>query len=143
MTFLQALYGSQYAEITQRGKDGAKGRFNGNIFLAAFVILLLITIIALAVTISPSLSRSFTSAAERIAGYNSGKTTGKLLAIPVMALCYFIISRTIGSETNYNRIIAEFNQLPAEQRSKANKKVLIPFFIVLAVFFVLAMSSLM
>ena len=29
MTFLEALYGSQYREISERGKDGAKGRFNG------------------------------------------------------------------------------------------------------------------
>jgi len=142
MTFLQALYGSQYAEITKNGKDGAKGRFNGNIFLAAFIVLGLLTIGAILVTISPSLNHSFSQSMERTFGYNNGKSIGKLLAIPVMALCYFIVLYTVGTEANYKKIISEFNLLPEEERAKANKKVLVPFFVVLIVFFVLLMSSL-
>ena len=142
MTFLQALYGSQYAEITKNGKDGAKGRFNGNIFLAAFIVLGILTIGAILITISPSLSHSFSRSMEHTFGYNNGKAAGKLLAIPIMALCYFLVAYTVGTEASYNRLIDEFNLLPAEERAKANKKVLVPFFVVLVVFFVLLMSSL-
>ena len=39
MTFLQALYGSQYQEIAGRGGDTNKARINGNYFLTAFAIL--------------------------------------------------------------------------------------------------------
>lgn len=39
MTFLEALYGSQYQEIHQRGGDGSKARFNGNLLLAVMVLL--------------------------------------------------------------------------------------------------------
>lgn len=47
MTFLQALYGSQYQEIKQRGGDGNKGRINGNVFLSAFIVLIIIVILQL------------------------------------------------------------------------------------------------
>lgn len=143
MTFIQALYGSQYYEISLKGKDGAKGRFNGNIFLSAFVILVVLTITAIAVTFSPGIASNFEKAAGFIANGESGKTTGKLLAIPAMAICYLVIANTIGSVKNYNKIIEEFNLLPAAEKNKANRKVLVPFFTVLAMFFVLLMSSLL
>ncbi len=142
MTFIQALYGSQYFELVQKGRDGSKGRFNSNIFLAAFIFLVLVTVIALTVTISPHLSRRFNSFAEHFAGSNSGKETGMLLAIPVMAICYFFVSKTVGTQKNYFKIIDEFKLLPDDVKSKANKKILAPFFIVLIIFFGLLMSSL-
>lgn len=142
MTFLEALYGSQYYEISQRGKDGAKGRFNGNIFLAVFVMLIILTIIALATTFSQEVDDKLTGKLTDMFGYGNGKAVGRLLAIPVIAILYFIISKTVGSERNYNRLIDNFNQLPEEEKKKANKKVLIPFFVVLIAFFIMMMSSL-
>jgi len=143
MTFIQALYGSQYYEISQKGKDGMKGRLNGNIFLSAFVILTIITVKAISTTFSPSAAEKFERFATFIANGESGKTTGKLLAMPAMAICYLVIANTIGSVKNYNKIIEEFNLLPAAEKNKANRKVLVPFFMVLALFFVLLMSSLL
>jgi len=143
MTFIQALYGSQYYEISQKGRDGAKGRLNGNIFLAAFVLLIIMTIIAIAITFSPAAANSFEHGASFIAHGESGKTTGKLLAIPAIAICYLVIANTVGSVKSYNKIIEEFNLLPTAEKDKANRKVLAPFLIVLALFFVLLMSSLL
>src|SRR5437868_5175469 len=142
MTFIQALYGSQYYELSQKGRDGAKGRFNGNIFLCAFIVLIVLALIAVAITTSSSLADKFNSSLEHAFGGNSGKSIGKLLAIPFMAICYLVVSTTVGSEKNYNRIIEEFKNLPDDQKNRANKKVLVPFFIVLVIFFVLLMSSL-
>lgn len=143
MTFIQALYGSQYYEITQKGGDGAKGRLNGNIFLAAFVILIILTIIALIVTFLPGAANSVEHGAGFIANGQSGKITGKLLAIPAMAICYLVIANTIGRKKMYTKIIEEFNLLPAAEKNKANRKVLVPFLIVLTLFFVLLMSTLL
>ncbi len=141
MSFLQAVYGSQYYEISKKGRDGAKGRFNGNIFLAVFVILIIITTIAVIITLSPGASQSFERMATGISGGSSGKATGQLLTIPLAAICYLIIANTIGSKKNYDRIIERFNNLPDEEKNKANKKVLVPFFMVLILFFVVLMSS--
>ena len=55
MTFLEALYGSQYSEIEKMGKDGNKGRLNGNLFLSAFVIMLLFTAFLILILIVPGL----------------------------------------------------------------------------------------
>lgn len=143
MTFIQALYGSQYYEITQKGRDGAKGRFNGNIFLSAFIILIVLTIIAAVITFSPAAANSFDHGASFIANGASGKATGKLLAIPAMVICYLLIANTIGSAKSYNKIIEDFNLLPAAEKDKANRRVLAPFLIVLALFFMLLISSLL
>ncbi len=140
MTFLEALYGSQYYEITQKGKDGAKGRFNGNIFLSVFVTLILITVISIVITASSMPGNKITLRLQDIFGRDAGKIAGQLLAIPLVAICYFIISKTVGSENNYNRIIERFNQLPYEEKKKANRKVLIPFFILLGIIIVFAFT---
>lgn len=141
MTFIQAVYGSQYYEITLKGKDGNKGRLNGNIFLSAFVVLILLTITGLALALSPHAAGSFENMATRIAGYDKGKAAGKMLAIPVMGLCYLVIANTAGSQKNFTKTVEQFNLLPVEQKNKANKKVLVPFFIVLAIFVVVVMSA--
>ncbi len=141
MTFLQALYGSQYQEITQRGGDGSKGRINGNMFLSAFIVLLIIVLTASFAVISSAASVSFLN--NLLNDYNivSGKLTGKLLAIPLYIAVYFIVSKTIGTKENYNRFIEKFSQLPEDIRKKANAKILIPFFILLALLIVLIIIS--
>ncbi len=142
MTFLQALYGSQYKEIAERGKDGAKGRLNGNLFLSAFIIVILLVIFLLVLKFVPGVNQSLSNRIGRVFGYNSGKTIGKLLAIPLLALIYLAVSRTVGSENNFNRSVKEFYALPEDEQHKANQKLLIPFFAVLGLMLVLALSSL-
>jgi len=141
MTFLQALYGSQYQEITQRGGDGSKGRINGNMFLSAFIVLLIIVLTASFAVISSAASVSFLNNLLNDYSIVSGKLTGKLLAIPLYIAVYFIVSKTIGTKENYNRIIEKFSQLPEDIRKKANAKILIPFFILLALLIVLIIIS--
>lgn len=140
MTFLQALYGSQYQEITQRGGDGNKGRINGNMFLSAFIVLLIIVLTASFAEFS-SVSLSFSNNLLNDYSIVSGKIIGKLLAFPLFLAIYFIVSKTIGTKENYNRIIEKFNQLPEDIRKKANAKILIPFFILLALLIVLIVIS--
>lgn len=141
MTFLQALYGSQYQEIARRGKDGNKGRFNGNIFLAVFVVLIILTVLAALMAFSRQATDWIEGLAEGVAGYNTGKATGELLAIPVVAACYLVIANTVGSPKNFSHIINEFTLLPEEERAKANKKVLVPFFIILGLFIIFIASN--
>lgn len=141
MTFIQAVYGSQYYEITLKGKDGNKGRLNGNLFLSAFVVLIILTVNGLLLLLSPFAAGNVERMAQHLAGNNTGKNTGRLLAIPVMGLCYLVIANTIGSQKNFKKTIEEFNLLPVDQKNKANKKVLLPFFVVLAIFVVVVISA--
>lgn len=142
MTFLQALYGSQYQEIAAQGKDGNKGRFNGNLFLTAFIILFIFVIIAFLAKLTSVFSTVSGNYVQNLTGISSGKSAGRLLAIPLMFIVYIIVSKTIGTQKNFDSIVENFIKLPDEIRSKANSKVLKPFFILLILFVIMLVISL-
>ena len=141
MTYLQALYGSQYQEIKQRGGDANKGRINGNMFLTTFIILLIIDLVAFIVEISSTGSVSFLNNMLNNFNVVSGKLTGKLLAVPLFIVVYIIVSKTVGTIEKYKRITDEFVQLPEDIKKKANAKILIPFFILLTLLILLIIFS--
>ena len=142
MTFLEALYGSQYYEIHQKGKDGNKGRLNGNLFLSALIILFIFAVLMVCISFVPGFNESVTKSVRSIFGYSSGKTIGKLLAIPALAIIYFIILKTVGTETSFRTKVDAFMQYPDEVKKKANAKLLIPFFILGVIVFGLAIAKL-
>lgn len=127
MTLLEAIYGSQYQEISQRGGDGSKGRFNGNLLISVIFLLLLLNVI-LVLMLIPGMNESMTQSMSGMTGSASGKNTGKLLAFPVLFLLVALANFTVGTKKNYTRIIERFNNYPEEVRKKANKKVLTIFF---------------
>lgn len=129
MTFLEALYGSQYYEIHQKGRDGNKGRLNGNLFLSALILLFLIAVLLLCISFVPGFNESMMKNIRSVFGYSSGKNIGKLLAIPVFGIIYFIIVKTVGTATSFKNKVDAFMQYPDELKKKANAKLLIPFFI--------------
>ncbi|HMS32977.1 MAG TPA: hypothetical protein PKC91_02730 [Ignavibacteria bacterium] len=133
MTFLQALYGSQYQEIRQKGGDGNKGRINGNMFLTAFIVLLIFLLTAIFFKTSSLGSTPLINEHNIV----SGKLAGKLLALPLFFIVYTILSKTIGTQKHYEKIIEKFNQLPEEVRKKANLKILVPFLSLLLILIVI------
>ena len=138
MTFLEALYGSQYYEIQQKGKDGNKGRLNANLFLSALIILFIFAIIMICINFVPGFNETLTKNIRSIFGYSSGRSIGKLLTIPLIAIIYFIVSKTVGNKENFKRKVEIFMQYPDEIKKKANAKVLIPFFVFGVIVFGLA-----
>jgi len=142
MTFLEALYGSQYYEIHQRGKDGNKGRLNGNVFLAALLVLFILAVLMVCISFVPGFNESMTKSVRNVFGYSTGKSIGKLLAIPVFGIIYLIIIKTVGSESNFKNKVDAFMQYPDEVKKKANAKLLIPFFILGVIVFGLAFAKL-
>lgn len=142
MTFLEALYGSQYYEIHQRGGDGNKGRLNGNLFLSAFILLLIIATLMLCISFVPGFNESITESIRNVFGSISGRSIGKLLAIPAFAIIYFLVLKTVGSEANFKVKVDGFMQYPDEEKKKANAKILLPFFILLGIVIVLAFTKL-
>ena len=142
MTFLEALYGSQYNEIHKQGKDGNKGRRNANILLAAFIIVFLFAVTLLAIKFLPGFETSLNRSIKNVFGKISGRSAGKLMAIPLMAIIYFIVAFTVGSQKSFTDKVEKFMQYPDEIKKQANKKILLPFFILLALVLILALSSL-
>ena len=142
MTFLEALYGSQYYEIHQKGRDGNKGRLNGNFFLSALILLFILALMMISISFVPGFNESLTKIIRSVFTYSSGKSIGKLLAIPVFGIIYFVIIKTVGSENNFKNKVEAFMQYPDEVKKKANAKLLIPFFILLIIVFGLAFSKL-
>jgi len=142
MSYLQALYGSQYYELSQNGKDGMKGRLNGNLFLSAFVIIALFLFATILFAVAPSLKDSMDNWFHHLAGSSSGKFVGKLVAAVLLFVVYMVVSRTIGSEESYKRIVDEFNQYPESEKKEANKKIFKPFLIALATLLALMLYSL-
>jgi hypothetical protein len=141
MTFLEALYGGQYYELRLKGRDGNKGRLNANLFLSALVILLFFVVIMIAIRLSPAFNESLSKMIKKATGGISGRSAGKILAVPLFALTFFTIQFTVGSKENFNRKVEAFLQYPDELKKKANGKMLTPFFIILILFFTLAMYS--
>lgn len=133
MHFLEALYGSQYYEIQQKGRDGNKGRLNGNVFLTALIILGMIAVLMICIWFVPGFNEQLSGNSSSFLGFTNGKTMGKLLAIPLFAIIYLIISNTVGSQANFTNRVEAFMQLPDEVKKKANAKLLTPFFILLVI----------
>ena len=142
MTFLEALYGSQYYEIHQKGRDGNKGRLNGNLFLSTLIVLFILAVLMVSISFIPGFNESLTKNIRSIFGYSSGRSIGKLLAIPVLGIIYLVITKTVGSESNFKNKVDAFMQYPDEVKKKANAKLLIPFFILGVIVFGLAISKL-
>lgn len=131
MTFLEALYGSQYEEIQQRGGDGSKARFNGNLLLSVMVLLWIIAVLLAAIKGVPCFDEQLTRFIRSIFGYSSGKTIGRLLALPALFLIYWVVQRTTGSEQQFKLKVDAFSAYPEATRKQGNRKILIPFFVLL------------
>ncbi len=135
MTYMEALYGGQYWEISEKKKDGNLGRKNGNIFLTIWLMMFLVMAYLLIIQIYPPFSRVFTS--RSTAGL-SGRSAGKLIALLLFGVTYPVVLYGFGTQKKFDGHVQKFLQYPDEIKKQANKKILIPFFVVLAAIFILA-----
>lgn len=135
MTYLEALYGGQYWEISEKHKDGNLGRKNGNIFLTIWLMMCLVLAYLLMVQIHPPFNRVFNN--RNTAGL-SGRSAGKLIALLLFGVTYPVVLYGFGTVKKFDGYVQKFLQYPDEVKKKANKKILIPFFVVLTAIFILA-----
>lgn len=142
MTFSEALYGSQYYEIHQKGRDGNKGRLNGNLLLSVMIMLALFIVLLLCVRFVPDFNEELTRKIRKTFGYSTGKSIGKLLAIPLIAIIYLVVNFTVGNKAKFKANVNAFMQYPDEIKKKANAKILIPFFVLLGLMMVLLFTGL-
>jgi hypothetical protein len=135
---IESIYGMQYEELVQNGKDGNKARFNGNIFVAAYIMVFLFLII-IACTHVSEYNDAMNGFLRRTFGVWNGPGLGKILAIPLIAVLYFAVSITIGSESAFRKYVDTYAQYSEEDKKKSVKIVLAPFMIMLALMLVLAL----
>lgn len=140
MTFFEALYGSQYAEISQQGKDGNKGRLNGNLLLSAMAILLVLDIV-FSLLLMPGVAGVVEATLEGILGYGSGRSMGRILGLLLLGAFYFVIANTVGSQARFEGYVRNFLALPEEVQKGANRKVLGYFFALLGLLILLLVLS--
>jgi hypothetical protein len=139
MTFLEALYGSQYQEIHQRGGDGNKARFNGNLLLAVMVLLGILILFLAAIKFVPGFNETVTRQVRSVFGYRSGKTIGRLLTLPFFFLLFWILQQTSGNTANFKKKVDAFMAYPQEIKKQGNRKILLPFFILLGLVILLVL----
>ncbi len=142
MSFLEALYGSQYYEISQSGRNGNRGKVNGNLFLTAMIILVIFALLMVAISFIPGFNEELARLFRKWFGRSSGKTIGRLLTIPLMIIIYLIVSTTVGTAANFKGHVEAFMQRPDEEKKKANAKLLVPFLLLLAIVIILAVIKL-
>lgn len=142
MTILDMLYGSQYAELEKKAYDVSKGRMYGNLLLSAVIIVYLFLIILGLNMISDDFAHDFTRLLRKTFGRTGGRTIGRIIAIPLLAAIYFIVSMLIGSKSRYEKYHEAYLKATKQEREKAMAKMLIIFFSGLGLLTVLAISSL-
>lgn len=142
MKYFEYLYGSQYLELFQKGRDGSKGRLNGNLFFSAFILILIFLFIAFMSLVSEDFTKEINSMFHRLFGYSSGKTIGRILALPLVFILYLIVSLSIGSKNNYRKLCQKFMELPDNEKKKANTVILAPFIVAVTLLMILSILSL-
>jgi len=132
MPFLEILYGSQFEEIKKMGKDGNKGRLNANIFLSVMLMMVLGIIFLGLKILSGQFSQELSGFYDSYLDGFSGRSLGKIIAIPFMAISYLIVSKTVGTEAKFKIYTENYMQYPEDVKKQSNKKLLVPFFVLFA-----------
>lgn len=138
---IRHIYGMQYEELEQKGRDGNKARFNGNVLVAAYLVVILLLVLLLFTLVS-TYNDTMTRIVHNMFGYWSGKSVGKLLAIPLFAFLYITVTLTIGSESSFREYVMEYKKLSPEEKKKSLRIVMTPFMVMLAAMVVIGFTRL-
>ncbi|HNF49238.1 MAG TPA: hypothetical protein PLF48_07670 [Chitinophagales bacterium] len=143
MSYLEALYGSQYAELVQNGHSGENGRTNGNLFLTAIIIMSFLCGFGVLMLILSALHFPANEWLNNIAVSTglTGKKMGIFVALPLLIIIYFILNKSLGNEEQYKKYCAAYMQATNEEKESANKKTLRPLFGLIILFFVIIFLS--
>lgn len=133
MNFLQALYCNQHYELKPKGKAHV-ARKNGNGLVAVSLVLNLLSLGVLLVLLVPGLGDSILDFFEDFLGRGNGRAIGMLIAgIPFLVFIP-LVRLTIGSEANYEKLIADFESREESEQKRISGIGLKYFFTTLIVF---------
>lgn len=132
MNLIETIYCSQYYELKKSGRDPQKGRLNGTLLSATIIILATVGIgLAANRFMGSHLLSGLTSA-----GF-SGKFIGRILGLVLLVVVGGALSKTYGSQANYNKMMLRWEQLPVDVLEQTVKSALKIFGITFGVFLVL------
>jgi hypothetical protein len=77
-----------------------------------------------------------------IFGRTAGKTIGKIIAIPLIAIIYLVVALIFGSKKRYEKSYEVYSKATKKDKENALAKMIIIFVIGLGGLFVLSMASL-
>jgi len=121
MNVFQALYCNQYYELKPKGKEAA-ARINSNRLLGISLSINLILLVVIIMVFSADLTDAFSDLVRDIFGSRQGRTIGKIIALIPFLIFLPLVQYTIGTQTNYNKLIARFESFsPYEQKAVSTK----------------------
>lgn len=132
MNFLEALYGSQYSEISKNGKDGNKGRLNGNVILSIIILMVFIASFLLICY----LFKIHWYSKSWINGL-SVKTLGRILGLVMFFMIYNVVNKSVGNEARFKEHVKRYLAYPEAIQQTANKMILMRFMVSLAFFIIM------
>lgn len=142
MRFLTTLYGSQFLSAKKGGKSPEKGRFYGNLLLSALFVLSVVIIVILLSIFDETLSDTAAPKLRHWFGSSEGKYVGRLLALPLLVIFYGAAALFFGRKSQYADYCRKFEAASKSGQKASAKKVMIPFYGLVALLFVLSMISL-
>lgn len=128
MNIFKALYCNQYYELKPKGK-GAAARTNGTRLLAVGIALNIITIVIFMMIFSEDFTDAFGDMITDVFGRRSGRSIGRVVALIPFLIALPLVRYTLGTESNYNALIAEFESLSPEEQKQVSQKGLYYFII--------------
>ena len=121
MNLFDCITCNQYYELVKTGRDGKKALFNGNLLNTACIFLLLLTFVNI-VFLNSAVEQTYSESLASIFGERSGKRLGELMAIPLLAIIYFAVKKTIGTEPHFERITSAFDALSEPDKKAIFKR---------------------
>jgi len=125
VNYIETIYCSQYYAYTKGGHDLVKARKNGNILTALIIFILVISVCLLADMVIPH--HPISHFVGRGVGHNAlGRSAGKLAGAALVLGIAAMLNLTYGSQASFDRLVAHWQQLPAEEiKASENKAVVI------------------
>ncbi|MCH2195057.1 hypothetical protein [Kordia sp.] len=142
MNIIDALYGSQYYELKNKGYDVQKGRFYGNLLFTAIILIYLFVTIIILNFISEDILDDLLKPLRKIVGRSMGKAMSQIVAIPLILVIYFIVALLFGSKKRYEKSFQKYSEASEEKRKKVSENMIGVFIIGLLLLVVLAITSL-
>lgn len=122
MSRLESIYCYLQHERIKQGQPISYSNVTGNIIVSLCIAMIIFGGIFLISTISPTVADMGEDLMKDIFGRTAGKKIGQLLLIMMLAIIYPIISKTIGTQENFEHITAEFLKTPKDEQKIVAKK---------------------
>ena len=122
MNLLESVYCYLQYEKIKEGQPVSYDVKSGNIVVSLCIVMLIFGGFFLLFTVSPNTADAVEDFFKDVFGRTTGKAIGQLLLLFLLVIVYPIITRTIGTQDNFERITAELLKMTKVEQEKISKK---------------------